>query len=570
MPAPAVSVTRSPGRDDGVVLRTVEERVDALEVRVQALRELVVAGQQLEALVLGHDRAVDALDRREPRLGEQESQIVRVHRPDVIGIDPERVCIRVQRHRIHRLHHDAPARPHLLGREPHDVDDVLRRQVLDDLDHHEAAETRVRERLEILDGAAHLDVEALRARQRDQLGFGLDPARLDAELREQPQELSSAEADVEHRTASGEAGGQIAVALGDVVGVAAEVRVERVGVVPRIESRSRYPRDDLLEAREHALHAGVLLGELRLQVVELLEHALVVDVGDHVRRAHDQRDRAGDALRLLLRLVEHALHLAADALRERAVHQRTAGDPTAVVQLAPVELVRRDRLERLVELVQEKSGRRGAVAGQAPDVLLEIAFESRWIRAVEAATLDAIAERREQLLEIRGLLRRLRIGRGRRLLVGHAPNVPCARISTRTVDAIDRDSVDPVVNDRPADPLPYADVRAEIEADAGRASGSGANAEYLDRIRSETDRFTLRTAASDDIRAAIALLEEQTDVQASAPVDSRNRGISAAKVVVRKTVFFAVNHLAEQMRALGWAAASVGEAAAERIETLEP
>jgi hypothetical protein len=126
-----------------------------------------------------------------------------------------------------------------------------------------------------------------------------------------------------------------------------------------------------------------------------------------------------------------------------------------------------------------------------------------------------------------------------------------------------------VVNDQAAEPLSYADVRAEIDAEAKRAAAKTAYTEYLDRVRSATDRFTLRTAASDDIRAAIALLEEQTDVQASAPVDSRNRGISAAKVVVRKTVFFAMNHLAEQMRAMGWAAASVGEAAAERIEKLE-
>lgn len=126
-----------------------------------------------------------------------------------------------------------------------------------------------------------------------------------------------------------------------------------------------------------------------------------------------------------------------------------------------------------------------------------------------------------------------------------------------------------MVNDQPADPLPYADVRAEIEADAARASDDATNAQYVDRVRSATDRFTLRTAATDDIRAAIALLEEQTDVHATAPVDSRNRGVSAAKVVVRKTVFFAMNHLAEQVRALGWAAASVGEAAAERIEKLE-
>ena len=49
----------------------------------------------------------------------------------------------------------------------------------------------------------------------------------------------------------------------------------------------------------------------------------------------------------------------------------------------------------------------------------------------------------------------------------------------------------------------------------------------------------------------------------------RYRGVDAAKKVVRKAVFFAVNHLAEQMRALGWATTSVGTAAAERIEQLE-
>jgi hypothetical protein len=125
------------------------------------------------------------------------------------------------------------------------------------------------------------------------------------------------------------------------------------------------------------------------------------------------------------------------------------------------------------------------------------------------------------------------------------------------------------VNDEQADPLPYADVRAEIATDASRAAASRADADYIERVRSATDRFSLSTAASDDIRAAVALLEDQTDVHAGAPVDSRNRGISAAKVVVRKTVFFAMNHMAEQMRALGWASVSVGLAAAERIEKLE-
>lgn len=134
-------------------------------------------------------------------------------------------------------------------------------------------------------------------------------------------------------------------------------------------------------------------------------------------------------------------------------------------------------------------------------------------------------------------------------------------------DAVANDCVpDPV----PPDPLAYGEIRAEVEA-AARQTEARADfpSAYLGRIRTEGERFALRTADSADIRAAVALLEEQTNVHALAPVDSRNRGVSTAKLVVRKAVFFAINHLAEQMRALGWAAASVGEAAAERIETLE-
>jgi hypothetical protein len=119
-------------------------------------------------------------------------------------------------------------------------------------------------------------------------------------------------------------------------------------------------------------------------------------------------------------------------------------------------------------------------------------------------------------------------------------------------------------------PLPYETERAEIEA-AALLTMKAAEfpSEYVDRVHDQAARFTLRTAAPGDIRAAIALLEEQTNLQALAPVDSRNRGVAAAKKVVRKAVFFTVHHLTEQMRALGWATTSVGNAAAERIEQLE-
>jgi hypothetical protein len=118
--------------------------------------------------------------------------------------------------------------------------------------------------------------------------------------------------------------------------------------------------------------------------------------------------------------------------------------------------------------------------------------------------------------------------------------------------------------------LPYETERAEIEAAARRTiTRSDFPSEYVDLVNEQAARFTLRTAAPGDIRAAIALLEEQTNVQALAPTDSSYRGVATAKKVVRKAVFFTVHHLTEQMRALGWATTSVGIAAAERIEQLE-
>jgi hypothetical protein len=122
----------------------------------------------------------------------------------------------------------------------------------------------------------------------------------------------------------------------------------------------------------------------------------------------------------------------------------------------------------------------------------------------------------------------------------------------------------------PLGTLPYESERSEIEATARQTRArSDFPGNYVDRVYDQVARFSLRTAAPDNIRAAIALLEEQTNVQALAPIDSRHRGVGAAKKVVRKAVFFTVHHLTEQMRALGWAVTSVGNAAAERIEALE-
>ena len=122
----------------------------------------------------------------------------------------------------------------------------------------------------------------------------------------------------------------------------------------------------------------------------------------------------------------------------------------------------------------------------------------------------------------------------------------------------------------PPETLPRERVRAEID-DAARATEAQPDfpRDYVGRVRDQAAAFALRTAAPDDIRAAIALLEEQTNVDAQAPIEARNRGVGMAKKAVRKAVFFTTDHVTEQMRALGWATTSVAEAMAERVEALE-
>ena len=94
----------------------------------------------------------------------------------MVGIDPERPGVGVERRGVDRLEHDLAARPQLLGRERDEVDDVLRRQVLDHLDHHDAAEAAGLDAAQVVDREALLDVEPAAAGAGDQLLVGLDAA----------------------------------------------------------------------------------------------------------------------------------------------------------------------------------------------------------------------------------------------------------------------------------------------------------------------------------------------------------------------------------------------------------
>ena len=119
-------------------------------------------------------------------------------------------------------------------------------------------------------------------------------------------------------------------------------------------------------------------------------------------------------------------------------------------------------------------------------------------------------------------------------------------------------------------PLPHADLRAEAREVAQAADrATPATREYLDDARAAAARLSAPAARPDDIRAALAVLEQHAQVSDVAPVDSSNRGTRAAKTVVRKAVFFTTNHLATQVSSLGWALVWLGNAAADRIERLE-
>ena len=176
----------------------------------------------------------------------------------------------------------------------HDVDDVLGREVFDHLDHHEAAERVVGQRAQVFDGPTFVGAQAALTGRLDERGLDFDAHRVDTEVAEQLEELAASEADVEHRIAPHELLGDTAVPVVHVDFVAAEVRGERVGAVPRVDRDSRDPGGDVLDARGHVVELALLFGEAHAEVVELLQHALVVFVGEQVRDVAEQRHRGAE------------------------------------------------------------------------------------------------------------------------------------------------------------------------------------------------------------------------------------------------------------------------------------
>ena len=117
---------------------------------------------------------------------------------------------------------------------------------------------------------------------------------------------------------------------------------------------------------------------------------------------------------------------------------------------------------------------------------------------------------------------------------------------------------------------PNDDLQARArEAAQAAAQSPRYPAAYVEQVRAAAGRLAAPSDQPDDIRAAVAMLEEHAQISDVAPVDSTNRGTRAAKTVIRKAVFFTTNHVATQVSALGWAVTQLGNATADRIEQLE-
>ena len=103
-----------------------------------------------------------------------------------------------RRKRVDRLRDEQAAGAELQSGQLEQPQQRRRRQVLDDLPGEDPAERAVVERLEVRERVRLLDVEALAARVGDHVGVGVDTARLDAGVAEEPEQLAAPAADVEH------------------------------------------------------------------------------------------------------------------------------------------------------------------------------------------------------------------------------------------------------------------------------------------------------------------------------------------------------------------------------------
>ena len=347
---------------------------------------------------------------------------------------------------------------------------------------------------QVLDRESLLDVEAAPARARDELQIGLDAAHRDAELGEQLHELAATEAEVDHRIAADELLRELGVARAQVVAAAAEERGEVVLAVPGVDRAAGNALAGLRDLVLEAVHLAHLLGEPDLEIVELLQHLRVELVADRRRDLAEQRDRVRDEPALLLDLRQHAVDLAAQRARHRAVHQAAAGQAARRIDPRPREPDLVELAQRRLELVVQRRRRPRPHADEPVEVLVERRLEIVGVLAATRRCLDPSLQLGDHGVEVDGVARSGRVSRIRR----HGVNLAEAVRRDRARASVP--NLAPMANDRlpdslrtlprrspsgPIGPLPYEIERAEIEAAARDRRAPDFPTDYVDRVHEQ-------------------------------------------------------------------------------------
>ena len=170
----------------------------------------------------------------------------------------------------------------------------------------------------------------------------------------------------------------------------------------------------LLHLVLEAIHLAHLLREPHLEIVELLQHLRVELVADRRRDLAEQRDRVRDEPALLLDLREHAVDLAAERARHRAVDHPAAGQAARGIDPRPGEPDLIELAQGRLELVVQGRRRPRPDTDEPVEVLVERRFEIVGVLAGAAPGLDPRLQLGDDGLEIDGLARRGRVSRIRR------------------------------------------------------------------------------------------------------------------------------------------------------------
>ncbi|MDQ1395027.1 MAG: hypothetical protein QOG64_286 [Acidimicrobiaceae bacterium] len=116
----------------------------------------------------------------------------------------------------------------------------------------------------------------------------------------------------------------------------------------------------------------------------------------------------------------------------------------------------------------------------------------------------------------------------------------------------------------------HATLSAEIEAAARELEATSRfPASYVTRVRAATARLTAVEVAADDMRSALAVLEQHLPIDVDVPVSSSQPAMALLKKIVRKLTIFYMRYTGQQVTLMGQAAVRWGEAVTQRVERAE-